>query len=77
MYHGYLLLSTDAIKHSDKVTRSVSWYNAAPVEEVKQIIQILAPGTTINDVFVSCVSAAILQLMKQNRKVNDTKQALP
>ena len=79
VYHGYLLLTTNAIPHSDAVTRSVSWCNAAPVEEVKQIIQMLAPGTTINDVFVSCVSAAILQQMKENQKVNDTtnNRALP
>lgn len=44
--------------------RCISWCDAAPLEEVKQITQVIgkAKGVniTVNDLFVSCVKAAVV-----------------
>lgn len=81
-YHGLLLLTSNSIYNNDNTattesSRSVSWCNAASVDEIKQIIKILSPGSTINDVFVSCVSAAILQQMKENNIIKSNVKQVP
>ena len=82
LYHGLLLLTSNSIYNNDNTatsesSRSVSWCNAASVDEIKQIIKILSPGSTINDVFVSCVSAAILQQMKENNIIKSNVKQVP
>ena len=39
--------------------RSVSWCDAAPLSEVTQVAKTLYPKATVNDLFVTCVSAAV------------------
>lgn len=74
VYQGYLQITTlhnpfDAVREDAERKglalsgRSISWCDAAPLEEVKRIAQIIgkAKGATItiNDLFVSCVTAAV------------------
>ena len=73
-YQGYLQLTTwsnpfDAVKRDaeqkglDLSGRSISWVDAAPLEEAKKIANIIGKARgvsiTINDLFVSCVTAAV------------------
>ena len=49
--------------------RSISWCDVAPVEEVKLVAKkIGGKATTINDIFVSCVSAAIARQIAEHRR---------
>lgn len=56
--------------------RSTSWRDAASVDEVKKIAKALDPrGATVNDVFVSCVTAAVeRQLMQHHKQLNASRQ---
>lgn len=76
--HFYLVVTTptnpflDALgfKSSDELVigRSISWCNVAPVEEVKMVAKKLGgKSTTVNDVFVSCVSAAIARQLQEHQ----------
>lgn len=52
----------------DSPKRSISWSMAAPVDQVKWVAQTLAgKKATINDIFVSCVSAAIIRQLEDHR----------
>jgi hypothetical protein len=49
--------------------RSVSWCDVAPVDEARRVAKSLGgPKATINDVFVSCVTAAIARQLAEHRK---------
>lgn len=55
--------------------RSVSWCDVAPISEVKDIAKTIGGSkATINDVFVSCVSAAISRQLKELQKVHNTEK---
>jgi len=82
--HGYLLLTTrtnpwhtvlgltpaEGEVLALSLGRSVSWYdNIASVEEVKNVAKLLGgPKATVNDVFVSCVTAAVARQLEEHRK---------
>ncbi len=82
MRHGYLILTTrtnpflavlgltqEEGLELAKLGRSVSWCDVASVEEVKTLAKILGgPKATVNDVFVSCVSAAVARQLEEHRK---------
>lgn len=76
--HFYLVVTTrtnpflDALgfKSSDELMsgRSISWCNVAPLEEVKMVAKKLGgKSTTVNDIFVSCVSAAIARQLQEHQ----------
>jgi hypothetical protein len=82
-YQGYLQLTTlrnpfDAVKEYAtkqgvlECGRSISWCDAAPLEEAKMITQIIgkAKGVniTVNDLFVSCVTAAIVRQLIEHEE---------
>jgi len=79
-YHGYLLLTTrtnpflqiipQSAKKEQGIGRSVSWGNIAPIAEVKRVARIIGGDrrVTINDVFVSCVSAAVARQLAEHRE---------
>ncbi|KAG7357498.1 putative wax ester synthase/diacylglycerol acyltransferase [Nitzschia inconspicua] len=54
--------------------RSLSWMQITSVDEAKQVAEFYSKQTksrvTINDVFCSCVSAAIVKLLRYHRTVN-------
>lgn len=48
-------------------TRSVSWCDAAPIDQVKQLANSVTPKATLNDVFVACVSYAITKQLEEHK----------
>jgi hypothetical protein len=83
IYQTYLQITTlrnpfDAVReHAEKkgilVTgRSVSWCDAAPLEEAKQICNAIGKANganiTINDLFVSCISAAVVRQLNEHQQ---------
>ena len=54
--------------------RSLAWQEIAPVDEVKDVAEYYSKRTksriTINDIFCSCVNAAIVKLLQYQRIVN-------
>lgn len=49
--------------------RSVSWANSfTSVTEAKEVAKALCPGATLNDLFVSCVSAAVTKQLQWHDK---------
>jgi len=56
-------------------SRSLSWCEAAPVDEIKKVIKTLSPTATINDVFVSCVSYAIVKQLEEHKGTSISKDA--
>ena len=82
-YQIYLHLTTrrnpfDAVRqHAEKQRllvpgRSISWCDAAPLEEAKQICQAISKANgvniTINDLFVSCITAAIVRQLNEHQE---------
>lgn len=78
LHHMYLLLTTRknpfliALDEdsADSLTcgRSISWCDIASVEEVRMVAKKLGgKNTTVNDVFVSCISAAISRQLAQHK----------
>ena len=82
-YQMYLQVTTrqnpfDAVrKHAEKQGlllhgRSISWCDAAPLEEAKQICHAISEtngvNITINDLFVSCVTAAIVRQLNEHHE---------
>jgi len=72
MYQGYLLVTSrthpfqfildhyENEKCNDQIVgRSVSWCDAASLSEVNRVAKTLYSKATVNDLFVTCVSAAI------------------
>jgi hypothetical protein len=82
--HGYLILTTSrnpflaaqGLSNScgdRKCGRSISWCDVASVDEVKRVAKIIGgPKTTVNDVFVSCVTAAVVKQLAEHRKWHKT-----
>ena len=83
IYQGYLQLTTlrnpfDAVKEDAKKKclalsgRLISWVDAAPLEEAKQIAYIIgkAKGVkfTINDLSVSCVKSAVTRQLIEHKE---------
>lgn len=53
--------------------RSVSWCDVAPISEVKDVAKTIGGSkATINDVFVSCVSAAVSRQLKELQMIHNT-----
>ena len=48
--------------------RTVSWCDAAPLDQVQRVARAHGPATTINDVWVSCVSYAVAKQLEQHRQ---------
>lgn len=48
--------------------RSISWCDAAPLDEAKAVARSVGPRVTVNDVFVSCVSAAVTRQLEEHRE---------
>jgi hypothetical protein len=80
-HHMYLLLFTpnnpfDSLKQfllPTNITtttgrRTVSWCDAAPLDQVKQVAHFFGPRVTVNDVIVSCVTYAVAQQLEQHRQ---------
>mmetsp|Transcript_31982 Transcript_31982/g.37286 ORF Transcript_31982/g.37286 Transcript_31982/m.37286 type:complete len:578 (-) Transcript_31982:20-1753(-) len=79
MKHAYLVLSATTnpfLQVIDKSSfdglacgRTISWCDVASVEEVKQVAKKLGgKNATVNDVFVSCVSAAVARQLAEHRR---------
>ena len=84
MYQTYLQITTrrnpfDAVRdHAEELGlltsgRSISWCDAAPLEEAKQICQAIGKSNgvniTVNDLFVSCITAAIVRQLKEHQEM--------
>ena len=82
-YQGWLQLTTrknpfDAVKNDAEKKglamsgRAISWCDVCPLDEAKRITQILgmARGTniTVNDLFVSCISAAVVRQLIEHEE---------
>lgn len=52
-------------------SRSTSWMEVASIEEVKEVAKMVSERTTINDVFVSCVTAAISRQLQEHSKYHE------
>eukprot|EP00804_Cyclotella_cryptica_P018705 CCRYP_007192-RA/>CCRYP_007192-RA protein AED:0.03 eAED:0.03 QI:254/1/1/1/0.33/0/4/1554/658 len=83
LYQIYLQMTTrknpfdavkaDAEKKGLLITgRSVSWCDAAPLEEAKQITQAIGKANgvniTVNDLFVSCITSAIVRQLNEHEE---------
>jgi hypothetical protein len=83
LFQSYLQVTTrrnpfDAVKdHAEKkgiltTGRSISWCDAAPLEEAKQICQAISKANgvniTVNDLFVSCITAAIARQLNEHEE---------
>eukprot|EP00957_Ditylum_brightwellii_P164752 12543803-Ditylum_brightwellii.AAC.1 len=53
--------------------RSLSWCDAATLEEVKLIAKAIGKNITLNDVFVSCASSAIARQLAEHRQLFTTR----
>lgn len=53
--------------------RTVSWCNAAPLEEVKQVARFHGSKVTVNDVFTSCVTYAVAKQLEAHRERLDVR----
>ncbi len=86
MRQGYLMWSTkinpfcavlnksqqELDEFASMTGRSVSWCDIAPIDEAKYIAKTLGgPKATINDVFISCVTAAVARQLAEHRKNNE------
>lgn len=81
MHQAYLLWTTprnpfeeamgDTVKEMQAIAgsgRSISWCDAAPLDEAKAVARSVGPKVTVNDVFVSCVSAAVTRQLEEHRE---------
>mmetsp|Transcript_22056 Transcript_22056/g.46431 ORF Transcript_22056/g.46431 Transcript_22056/m.46431 type:complete len:687 (-) Transcript_22056:26-2086(-) len=84
MYQTYLQITTlrnpfdavrlDAEKKGVVVNgRSISWCDAAPLEEVKKVAEIIGKARggakiTINDLFVSCITSAVVRQLIEHEE---------
>lgn len=61
----------DALKEMQAIAgsgRSISWCDAAPLGEAKAVARSVGARDTVNDVFVSCVSAAVTRQLEEHRE---------
>jgi len=83
LYQGYLQIATprnpfDAVRRDAERKgftlhgRSISWCDAAPLEEVKQIAKVISNAKgmeiTVNDLFVSCVTSAVTRQLIEHEE---------
>ena len=83
LYQGYLQITTprnpfDAVRRDAERKgltlhgRSISWCDAAPLEEVKQIAKAIGISKgvdiTLNDLFVSCVTSAVTRQLIEHEE---------
>lgn len=83
LYQGYLQITTprnpfDAVRRDAERKgltlhgRSISWCDAAPLEEVKQIAKVISNAKgmeiTVNDLFVSCVTSAVTRQLIEHEE---------
>jgi hypothetical protein len=76
VHHVYLLLFTpdnpfESLKEmlpSISEGRTVSWCDAAPLDQVKQVAHFFGPRVTVNDVIVSCVTYAVSRQLEQHHQ---------
>ncbi len=84
IYQGYLQITTmrnpfDAVKLDAENKgivvsgRSISWCDAAPLEEVKKVAEIIGKAKggakiTINDLFVSCITSAVVRQLIEHEE---------
>ena len=62
-------LMIEEFEESTQSKRTISFSMAAPVDEVKWVARtLLGKSATVNDVFVSCVSAAIVRQLEEHRR---------
>lgn len=69
----WIIVQAAALEKSDamKGRRTLSWCTAATLEQVKWVAQVLGDGSrsmTVNDVFCSCISAAIARQLNHHRQ---------
>lgn len=58
------------VEDSGSNIRSVSWCDAAPIDQVKQLAKRILPNSaTLNDVFVACVSYAVFKQLEEHQVV--------
>jgi len=84
VYQGYLQITTptnpfDAVREDAERKglslsgRSISWCDAAPLEEVKRIAEIIGKSkgiaVTVNDLFVSCVTSAVARQLTEHEEL--------
>jgi hypothetical protein len=75
LHHLHLLLFTpdnpfDSLKEllPPSKGRTVSWCDAAPLDEVRQVAHSMGSRVTVNDVMVSCVTYAVARQLEQHRR---------
>lgn len=51
-----------------RISRTLSWSQVATVDEIKRVAQSFGDKVTVNDLLVSCVSAAIARLIQHHRQ---------
>jgi len=77
LHHLYLLLFTpnnpfdelqSLLQNDSNTGRTVSWCDAAPLEQVKQVAKSMGDKVTVNDVMVSCVTFAVARQLDVHRK---------
>ena len=76
LHHLYLVLFTpnnpfvelqDLLQTFGNTGRTVSWCDAAPLEQVKQVAKKMGTSVTVNDVMVSCVTYAVAKQLEFHR----------
>jgi hypothetical protein len=79
LHYLYLLLFTpdspfDSLREllPPSKGRTVSWCDAAPLDQVKQVAHSMGPRVTVNDVMVSCVTYAVARQLEQHRRYLET-----
>lgn len=77
MHHFYLLLFSpnnpfnqlkDVLQTDSNTGRTVSWCDAAPLEQVKKVAKSMGDKVTVNDVMVSCVTYAVAKQLEFHRR---------
>ena len=59
---------SDSSNGGDTAGRTVSWCDAAPLEQVKQVARAHGTQITINDIWVSCASYAMAKQLEEHRQ---------
>ena len=81
LHHLYLLLFTPKnpfqqlqryLENESNTGRTVSWCDAAPLDQIKMVAHSMGDNVTVNDVMVSCVTYAIAKQLEFHRtKLSD------
>lgn len=77
LHHLHLLLFTprnpffqlqSLLQTTQNSGRTVSWCDAAPLQQVKQVAKSMGEKVTVNDVVVSCVTYAVARQLQEHRE---------